>query len=44
MKKWHFDHTNSHIKALDDAYVRIKKLEVEKEDKERDEKEEQNAK
>jgi hypothetical protein len=44
MKKWHFDHTNSYIEALDAAYVRIKELGAKKEDKEGDEEEEKNVK
>ncbi len=40
MKKWHFDHTKNYIEALDAIYVRIEKLEVDKENIERDEGEE----
>jgi hypothetical protein len=43
MKKWHFDHTKSYIEALKAAYVRIEKLEVEKEDTKGDEGKEGNA-
>jgi hypothetical protein len=40
IKKWHFDHTKNYIEVLDAIYVRREKLEVDKENIERDEGEE----
>jgi hypothetical protein len=44
MKKQHFDHTKGYIKALDAAYMKIRKLEAENEDTKGDGEEEEDMK